>query len=1192
MFGAFFRFELNYWLRSMMVYVFLAIVAVFVCAAVASDNVQVGGSRDNSNRNSPFTIQMMYAAMSIISVVMTAAFANGAASRDFQYNTHQLLFTKPIRKSSFLMGRFWGAALIAMIPMLGVSLGVLIAPAFSSVEAKQWGPVYWSAHAWSFLITVVPNAIMTTALIFAVAIFTRSTIAAFISAILLIVGSSIASALVSNLDNQTLAALVDPFGTTALEDVVRYWTVDDRNTKVITLSGLVLANRALWLSLSLATLGVSCWRFSFALRRSRRQSKLVENSIASQARPIPSVEFNHGVMARLGQLLSQIKVDFFETIKSNVFIVLVFVTLLNVSVALIFSDEVGFGLNALPVTYNMVDLIRGSMYAFLLGIIAFYTGVLVWKERDAKLDEVYDALPQATWTIFVGKLVAMMLIVAIILSVGILVGIVVQASQGYTRFQLGLYVKAILGLDLISLFFLVLLSMASHIVSPNKYIGYFLFIALVVCNTFVWSLLEIATRLVRYGSLPDYTYSDMFGFAPYRSALIPFAAYWLLFATLLSIGCILLWQRGKERQLITRFRTAARRFKGPIAATTGFAFVLWLGMGGWIFYNTMIRNELLASSESERLQASYEKEFKKIHQSLPQPNVTSVKYNIDVYPEKRAIRFSGHQTIVNRSDRPIELLLLNFADGFETTVSVENASLKNSYEDREYYVYQFSPPMEPGQSLSMDYVVSYEPDGFENSVSKLSIVQNGSFFNNLIAPQIGYQPGNELTNRNDRAKNDLPENQDLMPVLDPEDFVNRKQTYIAGINEWVEVETTISTTNRYAVAPGSLVKSWEVDGRRYFKYKVDHPSLNFYSFISADFEVATNRWNGVDLEVYYHPDHVWNVENMLRSMRDSLEYYSANFGPYKHKQARIIEFPRTAVFAQAFPGTMPYSEGIGFIADIGEQDDIDMVYYVVAHEMAHQWWAHQVIGANMQGSTLLSETLAQYSALMVMEKQFGRDMMRKFLQYEMDGYLRSRGSERLKERPLLTVEASQGYIHYQKGSCVMYYLKEMIGEDKINSVLKGLVDRFGYQNPPFPTSLDLVNGLRQVTPEDLQYLLEDMFEEITLFANRTEVATYEKLGDGTYKIHLQLNCRKFRADDKGKETEIPLNDWIEIGAFAKPEPGRRYGKTLFRERKLITTNEPSFDFLVDELPSKVGVDPFALLIDRQPKDNLKSPSAL
>jgi aminopeptidase N len=112
---------------------------------------------------------------------------------------------------------------------------------------------------------------------------------------------------------------------------------------------------------------------------------------------------------------------------------------------------------------------------------------------------------------------------------------------------------------------------------------------------------------------------------------------------------------------------------------------------------------------------------------------------------------------------------------------------------------------------------------------------------------------------------------------------------------------------------------------------------------------------------------------MMRSMQKSIEYYTGHFGPYYHKQCRIIEFPRVASFAQAFPGTMPLSESIGFIENYqADKDDIDMVYYVVAHEMGHQYWAHQASGANMQGSEMTTETFAQYSAIMVMEHEYGR----------------------------------------------------------------------------------------------------------------------------------------------------------------------------------------------------------------------------
>ena len=547
------------------------------------------------------------------------------------------------------------------------------------------------------------------------------------------------------------------------------------------------------------------------------------------------------------------------------------------------------------------------------------------------------------------------------------------------------------------------------------------------------------------------------------------------------------------------------------------------------------------------------------------------------------------QIIENKSEESIDRIFINMPDDYETELTIENAALEQEFEDYGFRIYALDPPMAPGDTLNMSYLMKYEPEGFENRVSVRQIVQNGTFFNNGIVPQIGYQPDAELTDKKDREKHKLGPPA-VMPPLEPDNLAARQNTYLSNNSDWVEVETTISTSaDQIAIAPGSLQKSWEQNGRRYFHYKVDHPSLNFYSFISARYKVAAQKWKDVDIEVYYHPEHEWNVDNMLRSIRKSLEYYTENFGSYEHKQARIIEFPRLASFAQAFPGTMPYSEGIGFIADIEKEDDIDMVYYVVAHEMAHQWWAHQIIGANMQGATVLSETMAQYSALMVMEREYGRDMMRKFLKYEMDRYLSSRGREKLDERPLGRVEANQGYVHYNKGSVVMYYLKEMIGEEKINSALRGLIEKFAYQGPPYPTSQDLLDALREQTPEEYQYLLHDLFDEITLFANRTKKATYSQRDDGKFDVTIEVECRKFQADEQGEETEIPVDDWIEIGAFDEPEKGRRYGSTLYRERKKITDAENTFTFTVDSQPFEVGVDPFALLIDRIPDDNMKKP---
>jgi aminopeptidase N len=351
--------------------------------------------------------------------------------------------------------------------------------------------------------------------------------------------------------------------------------------------------------------------------------------------------------------------------------------------------------------------------------------------------------------------------------------------------------------------------------------------------------------------------------------------------------------------------------------------------------------------------------------------------------------------------------------------------------------------------------------------------------------------------------------------------------------------------------------------------------------------VARKKWKGIDLEVYYYKEHATNVPNMMKSMQKALEYYTTNFGPYYHKQCRIVEFPRYASFAQAFPGTMPYSEGIGFITDLRDvtKDDIDMVFYVVAHEMGHQYWAHQVCGAGMQGSEMMSEGFAQYSSLMVMEKEYGKDKMKKFLEYEMNDYLRGRSSEFEGENPIMKTE-NQQYIHYNKASVVLYYFKEMVGEKNVNLALKNLVTKFAYKNPPFPTSIDAVTEFKKVTPDSLSYLIPDLFENITLFSNRTLKVTSKKIG-GEYEVTIKTTSEKFRSNALGKETPTPIADYIDIAVFGKSDKEDVLGKPLVYKRLKITKKHNTFVIKTKVEPYKAGIDPYNYLIDRIPDDNVK-----
>ncbi|MCY1009861.1 M1 family aminopeptidase [Nannocystis pusilla] len=326
---------------------------------------------------------------------------------------------------------------------------------------------------------------------------------------------------------------------------------------------------------------------------------------------------------------------------------------------------------------------------------------------------------------------------------------------------------------------------------------------------------------------------------------------------------------------------------------------------------------------------------------------------------------------------------------------------------------------------------------------------------------------------------------------------------------------------------------------------------------------------------------------MVESAKRSLDYCKQNFGPYPHRHFRILEFPRYEKFALATPGTIPYSENIGFIARVRPDDpeDLDYPYFVTAHEVAHQWWAYQVAGGHAQGMTMLTESLAEYTALMVMEKRYGPQAMKRFLAHELRDYLTGRAAEPKAELPLALNEL-QMYIHYHKGSLVFYALREYIGEDRVNAALAAFRDEFAYKPPPLPTSRDLVARLREVTPPEYAYLIEDMFETITLYDNKVLEATSEPLADGKHRVRFKVAARKLKADGLGVETEAPLADYIDVGVFAAPGPGDyEVGATLWQERRKFTAGEMELDVVVDGPPHRVGIDARNLLIDRNPKDN-------
>jgi ABC-type transport system involved in multi-copper enzyme maturation permease subunit len=1195
-FGGIVRFELGYYLRRISTWVYFLIFFAlgFLLVQLAggawdSEQEAHSGSGCNVYENSAYSVAGSVATLALFGVLVTAALLGNAIYRDFDTRIHPLFFTTPVSKRAYLGGRFTGALIVNALVFVGIPLGLLVGSLMPWLDAERMGPVHLAYYVQPYLVFVLPDLLLTGAIFFSLAAVTRRMLPNHVGGVFLLVGYLLSSEYLSQLENRTRAALIDPFGAGALDVVTKYWTPAERNVRMVPFDGLLLANRAIWVAVGLAifALGYARFRFSHQASEGRRRAAGPE---AEAAKPravlsLPAVHREFGARAQLRQYLSLVRRSFWAIVGNRYFFAIAGAGVLFMGLTATQVDKI-WGTTTWPVTYSVLDALGGIFWIFMLIVISFYAGELIWAEREVKLSQVFDATPVRGWVPLLAKWTALALMLVVLQTTVLLTGVATQALKGYYHFQIGLYLRELYGLQLLSLVLLSALVVLVHVVVNHKYMGHLIVILFLVFTSFMGQM-GLEHSLYHYNSGGTGTYSDMNGFGPWMTPFFWFKGYWAAWALLFAVASNLFWVRGEETGAGWRVRMARLRFTRPALSAAALAAVLILGLGGFIFYNTNVLNEYHTGFQEEERTAEYERLYKR-YENLPQPRIVGVKVDVEMYPSRRDLHVTGRYRLTNKSGVAVDSLHVRVPTSAEIGKLALGVPAKRVLDDEEhgYYVYRLARPLQPGDSTTLDFDVWYRTHGFANGVElqKTQVLANGSFVNSGRFPSLGYDAGNELSDDQTRRKHHLKPKERMRPVNDP---IGRRNTYISNDADWVDFEATVGTAkDQIAVAPGYLQREWTQGDRRYFRYAGDAPILNFFSFLSARYAVRKDRWHDIAIEIYYQPGHEYNLDRMVAGVKKSLDYYEKNFGPYQFRQVRILEFPRYASFAQSFANTIPFSESIGFIARVKDpEEDIDYPFFVTAHEVGHQWWAHQVIGGNVQGSTLLSEGLAEYSALMVMEHEYGRDQARKFLEYEMDGYLRGRAFERKKEVPLLKVE-NQPYIHYQKGALALYALRDYIGEEKLNGALRDYLNEVKFQQPPYTNSLELYRHLQAVTPDSLKYVLHDLFETITLYDNRATRATSKKLPDGRYEVTMTIEASKLQADSLGNESRVPMNDLVDVGVFlANPKKKTEPGAPLYLAKRRIHQGAQTVTVVVDRQPARAGIDPYHKLIDRNGDDN-------
>jgi ABC-2 type transport system permease protein len=1207
MFKEIFLFEVRQGLKKLSTYIFFSVffLIYLLLGLIAAGVIPMATGDTNVYVNSASAITSILISLNgsiqgLLNSTILVALIASAIQKDYEYNMHPLLYTKPIKKSGYYFGRFLGAFTVTLFVFSAQILGYLVACLIGTGNSTI-GPFHLMNFLEPFFLFTVPNVLWLGIIFFALTTFTRSTMSAYLFCIILLVLRSITDIITADIDNKTFAAILEPFGQEAFQKITEYWTPHEQNKLLIPLKDELLINRILWFGIAVIITIIGYLRFQFSqflapitlFKRKTIESLIPSVTTIQSLSEIPVAQKDFSTRSNWIQLFYLANFEFKKMVKSNFFIIICVLGVVTMYIIFRFLGVI-YGTETYPVTYNILGVTIVFFHIFIAVLIVFFSGTIIWRDRENKEDELIGTTPVSNDILFFSKYLALIYVTATLLFVIMLTGISIQLTEGFRDIQLMQYVKTLFGMRLIGYIISIGLCLSVQVLIPNKYLGFFISVMLTLVLGILARALDWANPFYIFNSSgPLMLYSDMNGFGHIAFVLLIFKTYWLAIIVIISLLAIRFFPRGKESGLKARYRLSRFSIRRPAKLSLLFSIIIACGVGSFIYYNIKVLNKFITSKEQEQLKVDYEKHYKK-YQSTLQPRVVESKVDVDIFPCERSLHVKGFYYLKNKHNVYIDTVFLSYDPemGYKTIeLSVPN---KIILDDKEMGVklVKLSGPLAPGDSIKLDFELNRVPHGFKSDDAETDLVYNGTFFNNGLFPSLGYIESAELIANSARKKYGLKEKPRMHPV---NDSLARMNTYITNDADQIRFETTVSTSpDQIAIAPGYLQKEWTENGRRYFHYKMDSPILNFYSFLSARYEVKRDKWNNphdpdkpVNIEIFYHKGHEYDLDKMILSIKRSLDYYTKNFSPYQHKQVRIIEFPRYNSFAQSFPNTVPFSESIGFIAKVNDKDpeSIDYPFYVTAHEVAHQWWAHQVIGGNVQGSTVMSETMSQYSALMVMEKEFGRKAMKKFLKYEMNTYLQQRTLEKQKELPLMLCEDQQ-YIHYNKGSVVMYALKDYIGEDTLNAALRRYLAKTAFQQPPYTNSVEFVNVLKAATPDSLKYIITDMFETITMYENYVKELSYTQMKNGKYKVVLTVGCAKFRVDSIGKSKKINTNDYIDIGIFSQD-----YVKDKNEEKELLLLKvkmdkpEKKFEFIVNEKPFKAGIDPYNKLIDRKPENN-------
>ncbi len=1082
-------------LRRLTVWIFAAVFLVLVYllywGGMRFNGMSASGAKLATNAD--FTVAVVLGWFSFLLMHFTATLTGDPVVKDVRLGVSPLLRATPLERTTYLLGKFLGGYVsllsIYAVFLVALILGQLLPPA----EDKLTLPFrFWPYFKFAFLYMLAPTFFVG-GLSFMIGTLSGSMKAVYITVTALFVGWLLIVPMLLD-EHWRWLAYVEPSGIAWLTEHVaksrgKTWL---NANPILPDLGFAL-NRAGVFAVGATALVITLVRYRgtdqaseysgevreglfmrflrWATRRPRELEDRYTNWVGEGA--IPLVEpAPRGIGLWLEHLRSSTVTEVrLLAAERSLWIMVPVIVVLAVFTT---GTAAGpFNVPIYPVSAEFATRMVGTLLILIAGTSIFYTGEVFHRDDSNAVRSIIYATPVANSVLLLAKLVAMVLLSFSVVLVAYATAVVTQLVlwwrlDGSLYLDLTPYAEIGLRLMLPAVVIICSISLVLNVLVRGRYLAYF---GLILLGAgYLWLIVD-GRRSVLWNPLllGHVRYSDMTGLEPFELVLRLHHLYWgALVAFLL---CLATWFLARNHDARWGLRQHLRM--SYARRRTGLGAVGLVCLAGAIWSGTYIRAQSVLRGTRQEVEAA-QLRIEDAHLEglfAPRLEYRSIDLEVDLWPEQRSLDVSGKLILGNDHIAPIEHMHFTVDPLYDIrTFALERQQGPYELEDGILTV-RLDPAVEPGEELllRLDWSGTVNPGIPPNGAQQSTFIHRSATFVSSFAPEVipvvGVSPTLLLMDEERRREHGREE---LQVLTDRSDDWFVPAMFGPAVPFDLHVRIT-APAGQTVLCGGELVERVQLGSRETFTYESRHP-LYAFAILAADYDV---RESGDD-EVWFHPRHTYNLDTLLEALRDGRDFFEQSFGHYPHRLLRVVEFPRLAAFAQSFPTLMPYSESIGFLTNYREWDRfVDATYFVTAHEVAHQWWAYiESPGASL-GAPVLSESLAEYSAMVLIDEKRGERARLIFLKREEDAYLRRRDPDR--ERALVELEFEGVPIWYHKGCLVFYMLERRIGRERLLAALSDFVERWRYdREAPRLSADDPRRRQRELSHPTVEHLLDTL----------------------------------------------------------------------------------------------------------------------